>query len=288
MFGISHERIKRKSMTVTCDRPKTEARRLALEQYLTTNVLGADFVCSHYRECRSSHAETFYEGQLHHVGKFYDLLFDDLPLRVVVVGQEYGHGPARFSLQQRYELVMSVGHDLRFLAHDGPARNPHMKGTTSALRLLFGLPLGTDYQSEILTIDGQCCHLFDAFALVNYLLCSAIRSDGTRRGQATDTMKANCRHHFREALHILEPSVIVVQGEKFWLSGVSSSFDSVSHLTRNVYEARLGSLQILVAAFAHPSAGPPKNWGTNDHTPYLLNVVKPSLEWIRQRVLNVP
>jgi hypothetical protein len=81
--------------TVKCDRKKTKARLLALEQYLTTNVLDADFVCPDYRKCRSSHAETFYEGQLHHLGQFYDLLFNDLPLRVVVVGQEYGHAPSR-------------------------------------------------------------------------------------------------------------------------------------------------------------------------------------------------
>src|SRR5438034_300124 len=77
------------SMTLTCDRRQSEDRRRALEQYLTTNVLTAEFLCTHYRECKSSHTATFYEGQLHHVGRFYDLLCDRLPFRIVIVGQEY-------------------------------------------------------------------------------------------------------------------------------------------------------------------------------------------------------
>lgn len=43
------------------------------------------FVCSDYRTCEASHAGDFYEGQLHHVGRHYDLLPDGQPLRVVVI-----------------------------------------------------------------------------------------------------------------------------------------------------------------------------------------------------------
>jgi hypothetical protein len=267
---------------------RAQHRRDELDQYLSANILAARCVCQHYKSCRASHPHKFYEGQLHHVGQYYDLESDGVPLRIVVVGQESGHEPARVSSRDRYERVMSAGRDRHFLAGGGyPARNPHMKGTTSALRLLFGLPLGTDYRSEDLDVDGSHCHLFDAFALVNYLLCSAVGNDGTMRGQATETMKANCRGHFREALRILEPSVVVVQGEAFWSSCVSGSFDSVTHLAHDIHEARLGASKMYVAAFAHPSAGPPKNWGANDRTPYLLGRVKPSLEWLRREALGI-
>lgn len=275
-------------MLLTCDRKGSDERRLALGAYLTANVLAAGFVCTHYGECRASHGQTFYEGQLHHVGRFYDLRADGVPLRVVVVGQEYGHSPAQVNGDARYMMVMSSGLDSRFKAGTGyPARNPHMRGTTSALRLLFGIPLGVDHESEFLVLDeGERCHVFDAFALLNYLLCSAVPSGGTKRGMATPAMKRNCQEHFREALRILQPSVVVVQGAAFWSSCVRGAFDMVVHEAHSVHTARVGSLKTLVAAFAHPSAGPPDSWSVNDRTPYLLQTVEPSLRWVRERILG--
>jgi hypothetical protein len=245
-------------------------------------VLGSEFICTQYRECRASHAATFHEGQLHHLGRFYDLLFNGVPLRVVVVGQEYGHEPPRVGSQARYEMIMHSGIDCRFSAEgEYKSRNPHMRGTTSALRLLFGLPLGADHEREFLQIDRERVHLFDAFGLINYLLCSAVGDDGKTRGLATKIMKKNCQSHFREALRILEPSVIIVQGKTFWRRWIRSAFDSVEHREHEVYAVRLGRLSTLVASFTHPSARYPYNWGTNDNTPYLLHTVAPSIAWIR-------
>lgn len=277
-------------MAITCNQQKTAERCQALEAYLTANVLGAEFTCRHYEACRSSHAGTFYEGQLHHLGRFYNVVSDGVPFRVVIVGQEYGEGPPRVSCQVRYGKIMSSGLDCRFKARDGyTARNPHMKGTTSVLRLLFGIPLGVDHDSEFLTIGGERCHLFEAFALVNYLLCSAVSTDQGTRGQATPTMKKNCQQHFRKTLEILEPVVIIVQGKSFWW-WVREAFDKVP-VTQEakdlpVYIVRLGSIQAFVAVFTHPSAPFPHNWGTNDHTPYLRKTVKPSVAWIRRQILG--
>jgi hypothetical protein len=278
-------------MGLTCNRKGSEDRRRALEAYLTTNVLGSDFVCQHYAECRGSHSQTFYEGQLHHIGRSYDLRSDGAPVRVVVVGQEYGHSPARVKGDCRHKMVMSSGLDKRFRAEEGyKGRNPHMRGTTSALRLLFGIPLGVDHPSEFLALDeGEPCHLFDAFALVNYLLCSAVPFDGTKRGRATQVMKRNCREHFRQALLILEPTVVVVQGVKFWRSCVQDAFDGPPERVGSelpVYTARIGPLVTLVVAFTHPSAWHPYHWGAIDPTPYLTQTVEPSLESARERVLG--
>ena len=273
-------------MTLRLDQQKSEERRRALDQYLTANVLATEFICTHYQECKSSHAARFYEGQLHHVGRFYDLLFDGLPLRIVIVGQEYGHAPAPVNSQARYNMIMSSGLECRFKAEGNfEARNPHMRGTSNVLRLLFNVPLGTDHKSEFMKIDGGCVHLFDAFALVNYLLCSAVGNDGKTRGLATPTMMKNCQHHFRGALQILEPSVIVVQGKRIW-PWVRSTFDSITHQASEVHAAKLGSIQTFVASFTHPSARYPYNWGTNDRTPYLLQTVRPSIEWIRDKIFN--
>jgi hypothetical protein len=271
-------------MTITCDRKKTEARLLALEHYLTTNVLGSDFICQDEKQCRDSHAQTFYEGQLHHLGKYYDLLFDDVPLRVVVVGQEYGEKPSHVSCQDRYNKIMESAREYRFKAEHGyNARNPHMRGTTSALRLLFGGSLGTDHNSEFIEIEGERVHIFDMFALVNYLLCSAVSSEGTKRGKATPTMKENCKGHFREVLCILEPTVVIVQGKTFW-KWVRAVFDSVEQENDLLYRARIGATETFVVSFAHPSARHPNNWGTNYHTKYLLGAVAPTIASLRSRM----
>ena len=127
-------------------------------------------------------------------------------------------------------MIMGSGLGSRFTKQQGyEVRNPHMKGTTSALRLIFGIPLGTDHNSEFLLIEGKRVHIFDAFALVNYLLCSAV-PEGTRNGKATPTMMSNCHGHFRMVMNILEPSVIIVQGKGFWEKSIRQSFDSVSHV----------------------------------------------------------
>jgi hypothetical protein len=79
-------------MTITCDLRKSEDKRRALDEYLTANVLAANFICTHYSECRSSYPETFYEGQLHHIGRFFDLLVENLPFRIVVVDKSTDTG----------------------------------------------------------------------------------------------------------------------------------------------------------------------------------------------------
>ncbi len=214
------------------------------------------------------------------------LLLDGRPLRIVVVGEEYGHDPSLVDCDARYRMiVVDSGQKERFKAEDGhESRNPHMRGTTSALRLLFGKGLGTDYHSEFVTIGDKRVHLFDAFALVNYLLCSATEGD-TSRGRPTTTMLENCRGHFREAMRILEPTVVIVQGKKIW-PWVEAAFDSVRPQYKDkykdtVYRARLGAGEAFVAAFTHPSAYGDDNWGANEKRRCLLQTVKPSLEYIR-------
>ena len=70
------------------------ARRLeALSHYMDEHVLGpGGFCCASYPAGRGSARDDdrFFEGQLSHVGRHYDLHLDGRPLRVVVVGQEYG------------------------------------------------------------------------------------------------------------------------------------------------------------------------------------------------------
>ena len=274
-------------MKLTSDTARTAERRRALDEYAVANVLANDdFLCSHYNQCKSFHSGIFYEGQLHHVGRFYDLLVDASPLRIIVVGQEYGLGPHHVSSQARYDMIMRSGLECRFKAGAGyKERSPHMRGTTNVLRLLFGLSLTPDHDSEFLIIGGERVHLFDAFSLVNYLLCSAVGNDGSKRGLATRTMMKNCQEHFREVVRILEPTVIVIQGIRFWAS-IKGAFDSVTQRSDQIHSVRLGLTNAIAAVFTHPSSHPPNNWGTNCKTPYLRGTVAPAIAIIRAQLLG--
>ena len=272
-------------MSIAFDIAKTEQRKQALESYMNANVLhGKSFICTHFEQCKGSHKGIFYEGQLHHVGQYYDIAINDQPFRTIVVGQEYGHGPAKVSLADRSKMIIEqTGYQKTFAT-----RNPHMRGTTSVLRLLLGIPLGPDYQSEFIQVDQNTkCHLFEAFALVNYLLCSAVDEDEGRRGKSTTTMKENCQNHFQSSLEILDPNVIVIQSKGYW-QWIKKSFDVLIPLSNDLFKTDLNRHVVMVAVFTHPST-PDKqhNWGISEKTPYINDVVVPTVNRIRSELLGI-
>jgi hypothetical protein len=159
-------------------------------------------------------------------------------------------------------------------AHE--SRNPHMRGTTSALRIIFGKGLGSRHEDEFVhPVRGRPFHIFDGFALVNRLLCSAgpLRSS---LGRSTPTMRNNCLEHFVETLRILEPTLVVLQGRgvDLWTRSVFTRQRSYGeHLHRASFEGR--SLQLCT--FSHPSARGRLRWGDRLEAPYLREVVVPTL-----------
>ena len=163
-----------------------------------------------------------------------------------------------------------------------------MRGTTSLLRLLFGGSPGTDYAGEFLVLDGQRVHIFEAFALVNFLLCSAIDSGqgehGSKRGKSTATMQRNCARHFVEAMRILEPTVVVAQGKgvRDWLR---AAVEEAVPLGENLESVTLAGCNCLLATFTHPSVPSRENWGTDHRRPYLLEAVASTIDAIRSRLL---
>jgi len=270
----------RREGTFTADVERTRARVSRLQAYMRRNVLnGRRFVCAHWSGCAGSiHAGcTFTEGQLSHVGKNYDLLMGDEPLRIVVVGQEVGgSGHARVTLDERYRLIHEgSGLEKRFSGdrvHGG--RNPHMRGTTLALRAIFGSP-GTDHETEFLDMHGERVHLFDCFALVNRLLCSA-HVRGTSTGQPTPTMFDNCERHFAATLEILQPTIVVIQGVQVWKRSQRVLVPRLQ-LSEHLVECELAGQRVLVSTFAHPSARGEHRWAAPD-SPYLIRVVRPTLQ----------
>ena len=275
--------------TIQINAAATRRRIAALRQYVEGNLLRRDqFVCPHYDECLRSRrpGDEFREGTMSHVGKHYDLRLDGQPLRIVVVGQESGwpkdaHGQLfarRVTLDDRYKQVHDVsGIQRRYYAESGfPGRNPHMRGTTSALRVLLGKELGSDYDGEVVRpANGRPFHLFDAFALVNRLLCSAGPAHSSQ-GHPTRTMLSNCDIHFGATMRILEPTLVILQGKAVakWARGVLAPGRAHSE---HLHEAQVGHRRVLVCTFSHPSAHGPLRWGDRPDAPYLIDVVVPTL-----------
>ncbi len=196
----------------------TQRRKARLRRYVDRHLLSDQtFICPNRNTCKRSRrkGDSFREGIMSHVGRRFDLTIGGRPLRIVVVGQESGwpKGPAarnrgrRVSLDARSHAVQYItGLERRYYAEPGdPGRNPHMRGTISALRVIFGKGLGSDFDDEfVVPTNGRPFHIFDGFALVNRLLCSA-GPKGSSEGHPSPTMFGACLDHFTATMRILEP-----------------------------------------------------------------------------------
>ena len=177
-----------------------------LDAYFRANVLQCANLEA-YRLSAERKGYCFNAVQLPHVGLAYDLSHNGRPWRIAVCGQEAGGAKDDLSIIKRSPRMSKWGRDVSFTG-----RNPHMRGTTSALRLLFGQPLGSDPRDETVMVDGEPRHLFDVFTLINALSCSSTAAATGKNGKATRDMKRNCVQHLRAAVQILRPTVLVVQG----------------------------------------------------------------------------
>jgi hypothetical protein len=196
----------------------------------------------------------------------------------VIVGQEYGDGSRKVGLAARVGVIEWSARQ----PFTGSGRNPHMKGTASILRLLLGREPGIDAAGEQL-LPGA--HIFDGFALVNYLLCSALREQrnpfsdrytGSAKGASTATMRRNCARHFLRTLEILEPTILVAQGSgvRRWMGAALRLRESAARTEKIM----IGGAMVDLVTLYHPSAGGNAGyWGRSTRSGYLLDVVAPTL-----------
>ena len=266
------------AIAIASDPAKTAERVALLEEYAQRRVLAdGQFLCRHHSQCRGSRPPRRYEfseGQLSHIGRHYDLVLDGQETRIVVVGQEYAPSdPSLVGLEKRRTQIEASGHQR------WRGRNVHMRGTTSILRCLVGREPGTDTAGEQLFPDRPGAHLFDGFALVNRLLCSAIDVE-SGRGRSSGVMQRNCSRHFVTTLEILEPTVLVIQGKKVrsWIT--RDGIGLPRQRSGPVETAEIGETETDVLTFVHPSAPGYGWWGNSAQSPYLRETVMPAvLEW---------
>ncbi len=178
-------------------------------------------------------------------------------------------------------------------AQDGfKRRNSHMRGVTSTLRLLLERETGDDEAGECL-FDA---HIFDGFALVNYLLCTALKdprrkeSLGGGKRYSSPIMRHNCAHHFLRTMEILEPTVIVVHGRTLrdkWLPKAKAL--QLTKERKTTETVKIAGRPVDLLTFNHPSAGGNSAWwGRSPHSPYLKEAVAPAIKtFLTQRGISI-
>ena len=253
---------------------KTRIRKEKLQENVRSQLISSsgEFICTDHSECRASR-ENFYfhEGQMSHLGRHYDLEVDGRPMRILILGVHYGQPRECVDLEERHEMISQRAEQ------NFAERNPHMGGVTSTLRLLLGRELGRDEEGETLM---QKTHIFDGFALVNYLLCTAIEEprDSSQKGggkaRPSTAMKRNCSRHVRATLEILDPTLIVVHGQ-----GVRNWMVKYRLLEpgNSPERTRINGNWVDVLTFDHPSAPGRGYWGRSTKSSYLNEIVAPRI-----------
>ena len=272
-------------MTLASDTVATASRIDELGQYMAEHVLGpsGQCVCPRLDSCRQSvlggrrsasqSDAAFAAGQLSHVGSHFDLVVNGVPTRTLVIAMETGRAREGVTLKERHAEVMQSA-SLAFTA-----RNPHMRGVTSALRLAVGRDPGADRDGEHLRLDDVRfpVHLFDAYAMANMRLCSAVVS-GTSKSLGNPTMSRNCAPHMAATIKILQPTLCIVQGVEVY-KALTTLMSRRRQIAPHLEQARIAGVDTLVAAFTHPSAMRlTDHWGRLTSAPYLYETVAPTIK----------
>jgi hypothetical protein len=212
----------------------------------------------------------------HHVGKHYDLQKGSEPIRIVVLGLDYGDGSVGVNIDERTQSIAGQAWKDSF-----KDRNPHLKGTTSILRLLLGREPGEDTDGERLFLDTDT-HIFDAFALVDAVMCSALpyprQGPHSASSQITDVMRENCSIHLRHTLRILDPTVIVTQGAKAReaLGRAYKGESAFPWWQMGVQSVQLNDRFVNIVSFNHPSARGESGWSSTKSR-YLHETIIPEV-----------
>ena len=152
----------------------------SLEEYYKKQKInvGANFYCEHKNECKNA----AYRGAEAYVGEKYGE-----PFKVLVASLDLGN--AKANLEERFRQIKDLKED---------KLNPHMRGTLKTLEVIFSDELKTKEVTEP----------FKNFALTNTAKCCL----GTM-AQAPWEFFNNCKEYTKGEVDILDPDIIVSQGE---------------------------------------------------------------------------
>ena len=269
---------------IQSDPERTGKRFRRLHEYVRQNLLvNGQFICKHYSSCLASspNPDAFYEGQMSHLGEHYDLTVDGQDFRIVFVGQEYGSRHRCVTLEERTAMVDPK--------RGFKGRNPHMKGTTSLLRLMLGRAAGVaigreSYCASLILCPRAISSVASPWSISYCARLSRRRESTTDRARALRAKPCTeiGTEHFRATLEILEPTVIVAQGQsvRSWIEcplGLGLRRKPPGRYDGPVTPetTRIAGRPVQVLTFYHPSAPYTGWWGRSPDSKYFKKVVEP-------------
>lgn len=267
--------------TFAVDHSTSQRKRQELEDYFAKNVWNDDegFVCLSGKMCRTSALKkpdaSFYEGQGQAVGSSYVVHEDGTPLRVLVIPMEYGTTRRGVSWEERSKEVEKAG--------EKPFKNlnPHMRGVLFTLQLAYGLPVGESGATKLPSAtEAASPHLFEAYAMVNMLWCSAVKT-GSMSSRSTGMMRASCARHMRATIDILQPTLVISQGTGLDET-LRSSLGVREPINENVALCELDGQRFVWSSLRHPTL----SWHSTKY-PYFDEVVRPTIEKSRLLALEL-
>jgi len=161
-----------------------------------------NFDCKFFNECSNSNKSLNlvkqYSGGVCGIMPFFDTNFLDNNIRVLIIGKETG-----YMQNEKYGVSKDYNDNFNKLIKciNWTKKNNHMKGTHDTLKYIF------DMDSEYILAN---------YALTNLLRCSfqekniANNVSNTRNSKK---MNSNCMTHLLKEINILEPTLIISQGE---------------------------------------------------------------------------
>lgn len=185
------------------DMAATRDRKEKLQKLYDREGLNADrFHCKYYHECELSQkgkcVEKQYAGGTAAVSPFYDITYNNIPMRTLIIGKETGYMKnERFGTSPNF--CENCNNVLNCIHWDH--KNNHIKGTLMILQYLF--QVDTEY-------------IYSSYALSNSLRCAfqdSAKLENLSSVSDTKTMRDHCVEYLWEEIDILEPNFIICQGE---------------------------------------------------------------------------
>lgn len=181
----------------------TQKRKEKLEELYRVEGLNADkFHCKYYQECEASQKNRCvakqYAGGTAAVSPFYDISYDGIPMRTLIIGKENG-----YMKNEEYGTSPNFEENCRNVLNciNWKNKNNHIKGTLMILQNIY--KVDTEY-------------IYASYALSNSLRCAfqdADRIDNVSALRDTKKMRDNCAAFLYKEIEILEPNLIICQGE---------------------------------------------------------------------------
>ena len=256
-------------MSVRTDPSESKRYWNRLEAYCSMHVLKpksefskSGFCCEYGEACRSSvggKRNSFAAGQLSYVGDGYAVEIDGRPMRILVVPVQVGEDEVN-DMDKRRKQVLEC--------RDPSRRPPHMCAVVEVLQVLFGLEPG-----GVVERINRNSHVLEAYAMANSVLCSNLS------GNPTGAMLKNCREHLSQTIELLEPTIIVTQGN-VPRDTFREAVDRYEPICERVARVTIKGVQAVCCEILLPSPG---YYGPKGH---FCQVAVPALERTRRLALG--